>query len=118
MDLGGVRVAWEPRGGWRSDRQGFKRTRDLSIIPITDYSIEDTSYDDPEISYFRLIGRGEHNIYQFINQELVEIRERGESRKSKKVYLSFHGVRMYLDAARLERFVRRGNYQASVGAMG
>lgn len=77
--------------GGRSDRQGFKRARDLSIIPITDYSIEDTPYDDPEISYFRLIGRGEHNIYQFIDQELVEIRERGESRKSKKVYLSFHG---------------------------
>ncbi|OYT67506.1 MAG: hypothetical protein B6U65_03090, partial [Candidatus Wolframiiraptor sp. EX4484-121] len=36
------------------------------------------------------------------------IKERAERRRSKKVYLSFHGIRMYLDAARLERFIKKG----------
>jgi len=108
VELGNMRIALEPRFGWRVDEHVIKGLKDLKIIPVTDYSKEDPPYDDEEISYSRLFGFGEHNIYQFTDEDLKEIRRRAESRKSKKVYLSFHGISMYLDAARMERFVKTG----------
>ena len=106
VDLGDIRIAWEPRAGWspRAVEEAVK----LKLIPITDYSIEEPPYDDEEIAYTRLFGKGSHNIYQFTDDDLIRIKERAEKRRSKKVYLSFHGIRMYLDAARLERFLKKG----------
>ncbi|MEM3397615.1 MAG: DUF72 domain-containing protein [Nitrososphaerota archaeon] len=108
IDFGDTRLALEPRCGWFSGEAslliGFQ---ELEIIPITDYSIEEPPYDDEEISYSRLFGLGEHNIYQFTDQDLKRIRERAEKRRSKKVYLSFHGIQMYIDAARMERFLSK-----------
>ncbi len=108
VDLRGVKVAVEPRSGWSVDEKMIKRLMDLGAIPVTDYSREPPPYDDEEISYSRLFGFGEHNVYQFTDEDLKNIRRRAENRRSKKVYLSFHGVSMYLDAARMEKFVRTG----------
>ena len=108
ISLGDVRIALEPRCGWSSNPGIVKGFKDLGIIPITDYSREDPPYDDPDISYTRLFGKGEHNIYQFTDEDLIDIRRRAENRRSRKVYLSFHGIAMYLDAARMERFLKTG----------
>jgi len=108
VDLESVRVAFEPRSGWKTDPNIIGELKDMEIIPIADYSKEDPPYDDEEISYSRLFGLGEHNIYQFTDEDLRKIRKRAEGRRSKKVYLSFHGISMYLDAARMEKFVRTG----------
>ena len=106
VDLGDLRIAWEPRAGWHP--RAVEEAVKLNLIPITDYSIEEPPYDDEEIAYTRLFGKGSHNIYQFTDDDLIRIKERAEKRRSKKVYLSFHGIRMYLDAARLERFLKKG----------
>lgn len=108
IDVGGVRVAIEPRFGWRVDRLVIEGLMELGVIPVADYSRMDPPYDDEEASYSRLFGFGEHNIYQFTDEDLREIRRRAEARRSKRVYLSFHGISMYLDAARMERFLRAG----------
>ncbi|RLI39594.1 hypothetical protein DRO64_10320 [Candidatus Bathyarchaeota archaeon] len=106
VDLGDIRLAWEPRAGWLP--KAIEEAIKLRLIPITDYSVEEPPYDDEEIAYTRLFGKGSHNIYQFTDHDLIRIKERAEKRRSKKIYLSFHGIRMYLDAARLERFLRKG----------
>jgi len=106
VDLGDIRIAWEPRAGWPP--KAVEEAIKLKLIPITDYSIEEPPYDDEEIAYTRLFGKGNHNIYQFTDDDLIRIKERAEKRRSKKIYLSFHGIRMYLDAARLERFLKKG----------
>ncbi len=109
IDFGKVRVALEPRCGWFSSMNPLlEEFQSLGIIPVTDYCIAEPPYDDDEISYSRLFGLGEHNIYQFTDDDLKLIKERAERRKSKKVYLSFHGISMYLDAARMERFIKKG----------
>lgn len=109
LDFGKVRLALEPRCGWFS-QSGLllEEFQSLYIIPVTDYSREEPPYDDEEISYSRLFGLGEHNIYQFTDEDLKLIKERAGRRKSKRVYLSFHGISMYLDAARMERFMKKG----------
>ena len=107
-DLRGVRIALEPRSGWKIGRELTEEVKEIGIIPVADYSREDPPYDDEEISYSRLFGFGEHNIYQFTDEDLKNIKSRAEKRRSKRVYLSFHGVNMYLDAARMEKFVKAG----------
>jgi uncharacterized protein YecE (DUF72 family) len=99
-----VRVAWEIR----SKRQGESLRRylqkvmqDLDIIHCVDVSKEDPAYIS-DIMYSRLFGKGRHNIYQFDDKELREIREKAVKGKEKKVVLSFHGLKMYLDAARFK----------------
>ena len=106
VDIRDIRIAWEPRSGWPP--KAVEEAIKLKLIPITDYSIREPPYDDEEIAYTRLFGKGRHNIYQFTDEDLIKIKERAERRRSKKVYLSFHGIRMYLDAARLERFIKKG----------
>ena len=108
VDLEAVRIALEPRCGWSSNPKTLKGFRDLGIIPVADYSREDPPYDDEEIAYSRLFGKGEHNVYQLTDEDLKEVRRRAENRRSKKVYLSFHGIAMYLDAARMEKFLKTG----------
>jgi len=108
VSLGDIRIALEPRCGWSSNLEILERFKDLEIVPVTDYSKEDPPYDDPNISYTRLFGKGEYNIYQFTDEDLIDIRRRAENRRSRKVYLSFHGIAMYLDAARMERFLKTG----------
>ena len=106
VNIRDIRIAWEPRSGWLP--KAVEEAIKLKLIPITDYSIREPPYDDEEIAYTRLFGKGRHNIYQFTDEDLIKIKERAERRRSKKVYLSFHGIRMYLDAARLERFIKKG----------
>ena len=106
VDIRDIRIAWEPRAGWPP--KAVEEAIKLKLIPITDYSIREPPYDDEEIAYTRLFGKGRHNIYQFTDEDLIKIKERAERRRSKRVYLSFHGIRMYLDAARLERFIKKG----------
>jgi len=109
VDLGDVRLVLEPRCGWAAgSTETIEALKSMNIIPVADYSREDPPYDDEEIAYSRIFGKGEHNIYQLTDEDLKEIRERAERRKSKKVYLSFHGIAMYLDAARMEKFLKRG----------
>ena len=109
VDLGDVRLALEPRCGWAAgSTETIEALRSMNIIPVADYSKEDPPYDDEEIAYSRIFGRGEHNVYQLTDDDLKEIKERAERRKSKRVYLSFHGIAMYLDAARMERFLKKG----------
>jgi uncharacterized protein YecE (DUF72 family) len=103
-NMRGVRIAWEIR----SKRQGEslpdylqKTMQDLDIIHCVDISKENPAYSS-DIMYTRLFGKGMHNIYQFDDKELKQIHEKAGNGKEKKVVLSFHGLKMYLDAARFK----------------
>lgn len=114
-----VRLALEPRCGWYSGGTvSFDEFQSLNIIPVADYSREEPPYDDEEISYSRLFGLGKHNIYQFTDADLKLIKQRADRRRSKKVYLSFHGISMYLDAARMERFIKKGELLSVTSSYG
>jgi hypothetical protein len=53
-----------------------------------------------DVTYSRLFGKGQHNIYQFTDDELAEIEQKAQDTNSKTVILSYHGLRMNSDAAR------------------
>jgi uncharacterized protein YecE (DUF72 family) len=99
IDLGVIKLAWEIRR--RVAKETIDLMHDLGIIHCTDISKEMPSTDS-NILYSRLFGHGEHNLYQFDDSELLDIDTKIGEKNLKKAYLTFHGARMYKDAARLK----------------
>jgi uncharacterized protein YecE (DUF72 family) len=99
IDLGAVKLAWEVRG--HMAKGTIELMHDLGIIHCTDISKEMPSTDS-NILYTRLFGHGKHNLYQFDDAELLDIDGKIRENNLEKAYLTFHGARMYSDAARLK----------------
>ena len=79
---------------------------------VTD--IVDLSHQRPRTqsstAYGRMFGLGERNRWEFTDDELAAVRQRGESTGAKRVAYTFHGVRMYKDAGRFLTYVRTGKF--------
>jgi len=105
IDLGKVKPGWEIRG-WMTQATS-DLMRDTGMIHCTDISKEMPSTDS-DILYTRLFGHGVHNLYQFDDAELLDIDSKIVGKNIKKAYLTFHGARMYKDAARLKIFRKNG----------
>jgi len=107
IDLGSVKLAWEIRG--RVGQGTIELMHDLGIIHCTDISKEMPSTDS-DILYTRLFGHGEHNLYQFDDAELLDIDKTIRDKNLEESYLTFHGARMYKDAARLKVYEKSGTF--------
>ncbi len=116
VNLRGVHIALEVRSDI-VDPQLLRLMRDLDIIHCVDLSRQ-TPNVPSEILYSRLFGKGFHNVYQFTDEELKEIDAKTEERGSKKTYLSFHGVKMYKDAARFKVFKESKKFPQVTGSLG
>src|SRR5439155_1719765 len=69
-----------------------------------------------EVVYTRLFGPGPANVYQFDDAELRAIdRASGDAVRAA---FTFHGVRMYTDAARFLTFKRTGTFPPATSARG
>ena len=105
-----MRLAWEirvPSGDRRANLLSVLEAHD--VIHAVDLSKEDPAYES-DILYSRLFGKGFHNVYQFTNPELEEIDRKVKGSGAEKAYLSFHGTRMYKDAARISLYETSGNF--------
>ena len=82
--------------------------------------VVDLSQTRPRIAgdtqYTRLFGPGPHNVYQFDDDEMREIDRAGGD--AVRVAFTFHGVRMYTDAARFLTFKRTGAFPAATPSRG
>jgi uncharacterized protein YecE (DUF72 family) len=98
-----IRVAWEIRQPEAKQLPEYltRLMQDLNMVHCVDISKEDPAFIT-DIMYTRLFGKGKHNIYQFDDKELKQIHEKIKKGKEKKVVLSFHGLKMYVDAARFK----------------
>jgi hypothetical protein len=110
-----VRLAWEIRG--KVSDGIVELMRDLGMIHCTDISRKMPSVDS-DILYTRLFGHGKHNLYQFDDAELLEIDRCAKERGKGNVYLTFHGARMYSDAARLTVYEKTGTFPQVTNAAG
>ena len=107
IEPGSVKLAWEIRG--RMAKGTIELMNDLGIIHCTDISKEMPSTDS-DILYTRLFGHGEHNLYQFDDAELMDIDKIMNIKNPKNAYITFHGARMYADAARLKVYRKNGKF--------
>jgi uncharacterized protein YecE (DUF72 family) len=115
VDFGNVRLAWEIRG--KVSDGTVELMRDMGIIHCTDISREMPAVDS-DILYTRLFGHGKHNLYQFDDMELLDIDRIAKERGGEKVYLTFHGAKMYSDAARLKVYEKSGTFPKVTKATG
>ena len=112
INLGKLRLALEVRGtrGGSLPHELLRVMQDNNIIHSVDLSKGEMPAYDSDILYTRLFGKGQHNIYQPTDEELVEIDRKASSSKSEKISMSFHFVKMYKDAARLKTYKQTGKF--------
>jgi uncharacterized protein YecE (DUF72 family) len=107
IDLKGVRLVWEIRGP-TNDRL-VNLMKDFKITPSVDLSKEEPP-GKFDVIYARLFGKGEHNIYQFTDKELVEIDQKILESRAKKAFVTFHGIKMSSDALRFKKYKEIGTF--------
>src|SRR6266480_4968794 len=113
----GLRLGLEPRAYRQRKlpealRHAMEQDRVLDVV--------DLSQGPPriadEVAYTRLFGPGPANVYQFDDGELRAIdRASGDAVRAA---FTFHGVRMYTDAARFLAFKRTGTSPSATSARG
>jgi uncharacterized protein YecE (DUF72 family) len=118
VNLSGVRLLWEARAP--VTQEAAKMMQDLNIVQATDLSREQPKVQS-DVMYSRLFGKGQQNLYQFTDEELFNIDRKvldGLASGVKKVSLSYHGARMYSDAARFLGYMKTGKFMAATSAVG
>ena len=107
LTLRDVRLVWEVRAPLTAPVLNLMQ--DLNLIGCIDLSI-DTPSVESDIVYSRLFGKGKHNIYQFTDEELLNIDQKINRINPRIAALSYHGVRMNSDAARYMQYKKTGNF--------
>jgi uncharacterized protein YecE (DUF72 family) len=102
-----VRLVWEIRALITSAALGLMR--DFSIVHCVDLS-KQTPCVKSDVVYSHLFGKGQSNIYQFTDDELVDIDKKAQSSGAKIVAMSYHGLRMFSDAARFLEYQKTGKF--------
>ena len=115
----GIEIAWEIRRPENAPLppELLELMREHEIIHSVDLSKEEPEVKS-DILYTRLFGKGSHNIYQFTDEELEEIDEKSNRREYRRAVLTFHGVKMYKDAARLKTYKLSGRFPMATGSTG
>jgi uncharacterized protein YecE (DUF72 family) len=103
----GVNLVWEIRAPITED--ALDLMRDFNMIECVDLSIGAPSVES-DIVYSRLFGKGKHNIWQFTDDELLTINHEVERIKPRIAALSYHGVKMNMDAARYMQYKKIGSF--------
>ena len=118
-DHEGIEIAWEIRRpeNARVPSELLELMREHKIIHCIDLSKEEPEVKS-DILYTRLFGKGIHNIYQFTDEELEEIDDKSNRRGYRRAVLTFHGVKMYKDAARLKTYKLSGKFPMATGSTG
>jgi uncharacterized protein YecE (DUF72 family) len=105
--LRSVNLVWEIRAP--ITEVALDLLRDFNIIECVDLSIKTPSVES-DIVYSRLFGKGRHNVYQFTDDELLIIDHEIESINPRIAALSYHGVKMNIDAARYMQYKKTGKF--------
>ncbi len=113
----GLRLGLEPRAyRQRKLPVALRRTMEQDrVLDVVDVSQGPPRIAD-EVAYTRLFGPGPANVYQFDDAELRAIdRASGDAVRAA---FTFHGVRMYTDAARFLAFKRTGTFPPATSTRG
>jgi uncharacterized protein YecE (DUF72 family) len=103
----GVRLAWELRSPPK--HRHVKLMEDLDIVHSVDLSREEPACKSDAV-YTRVFGKGQHNIYQFVDEELEHIDRKIRKLGPATALVTFHGLRMSTDAARFKRYTETGTH--------
>ncbi len=115
ISLGKIRLVWEYRALFTS--RICSLMQDFGIIQSVDLSLQKPILSS-DMAYSRLFGKGKHNIYQFTDNELLEIEKRAEETEAKTVVLAYHGSRMNTDALRSKQHLMTRQFLQATNSVG
>jgi len=107
VNLKGVRLVLEVRAPVSAAVVDLMR--EYNVVHCVDLSKEKPLVES-DVVYSRLFGKGKHNVYQFTDKELVDIDRNAESIGHKIIAMSYHGVKMHMDAARFLQYKKTGTF--------
>jgi len=118
-DAKGIRIVWEVRRERAEPLPSGLAAlmQDYGIIHCVDLSREDPAIGSDTV-YTRVFGKGEHNVYQFTDNELAEVDRKIISKDSRTTVVSFHNLRMYKDAARYKIYKQTRRFPPVTRAKG
>jgi uncharacterized protein YecE (DUF72 family) len=119
VDLKGVRPVWEVRQEKDEPLPSglVNLMKDYGVIHCVDLSREEPAVESDTV-YTRVFGKGVHNIYQFTDEELLEIDRKINRRNPGTAIVSFHNVKMYKDAARYKVYTQTKKFPPVTRAEG
>jgi uncharacterized protein YecE (DUF72 family) len=103
----GLRLAWELRSP--TTEKAVNLLRDFNIVHSVDLSREEPALSS-DVIYTRLFGKGKHNIYQFTDEELEEIDRKILKAETRMAIVTYHGIRMNVDAVRFKQYKETGTF--------
>lgn len=106
-NLKGIQLVWDVRASLTAEVTELMEN--LGIVQSVDLSRQEPVVSS-DMVYSRLFGKGWHNRYQFTDNELLDIDSKVEKAKPKVAALSYHGMRMNIDAARFRTFKKTGQF--------
>jgi hypothetical protein len=106
-----TRISWEIRTKRLLNKKKLKEVMyNNNLIHCIDVSKGEEPILKTDLLHTRLFGKGEHNVYQFNDDELKGIENTIDDSKIEKSILNFHNVRQYKDAARLKIYRKTGKF--------
>jgi len=87
-------------------------------VDVVDVSRGETPRVESDVLYTRLFGAAKGNAWEFSDDELRAIRTAGDTQAVKRTVFTFHGVKMYKDAARFVTFRATGGFPPATEARG
>jgi uncharacterized protein YecE (DUF72 family) len=119
VDRTGLKIVWEirRRSGQPVPPHLVNVMQDYNITHCVDLSKEEPTIKS-DVLYSRLFGKGYHNIYQFLDEELHKINSQITERNPETAILSFHNVKMYKDAVRYKIYHQTNKFVSVTRAKG
>ena len=107
LDMGNIRLIWEYRAPLSAEVADLMA--EFNIVQCVDLS-RNTPQLQSDLVYSRLFGKGKHNLYQFTDDELLEIQKNANDTKAQTIILAYHSARMNTDAARFKTHQLTGKF--------
>jgi uncharacterized protein YecE (DUF72 family) len=107
LDMGNLRLIWEYRAPLSAEVANLMA--EFNIVQCVDLS-RNTPQLQSDLVYSRLFGKGKHNLYQFTDDELLEIQKNANDTKAQTIILAYHSARMNTDAARFKTYQLTGKF--------
>jgi hypothetical protein len=119
LNLNGIRIVWEirRRNGDFLPAPLIALMEKYDMIHCVDLTKENPAFGT-NVMYTRIFGKGKHTLYQFSDEELLELNGKITVQNPEKALVSFHNVRMYKDAARYQLFRKTNRFPSVTKARG
>jgi uncharacterized protein YecE (DUF72 family) len=89
----------------------YKFMEDNDIVHCVDLTKNEPVYQNKDMTYSRVFGKGFKSIYEFDDKEIKDLAQKARSQKSRRTYIAFHNLKMYEDASRLREYIRMSQHE-------